>query len=112
MSTTVSTHRNFVGGEWVDAVDGGTMEVLNPATGETIAEVPRGTAADVDRAVEAAKRALPEWLGTTPPERSEAPLKLAAGVDGKPEGAGRNGAREGGKAPASPRGEKARCAGK
>ena len=44
MSVTVSQHKNFVGGKWVDAVDGGTMEVLNPATGETIAEVPRGTA--------------------------------------------------------------------
>ena len=41
MSVTVSQHKNFVGGKWVDAVDGGTMEVLNPATGETIAEVPQ-----------------------------------------------------------------------
>jgi 1-pyrroline dehydrogenase len=81
MSVTVSQHKNFVGGEWVDAVDGGTMEVLNPATGETIAEVPRGTQADVDRAVEAAKKALPEWLETTPQERSELLLKLAEVVD-------------------------------
>ena len=44
MSVTVSQHKNFVGGKWVDASDGGTMEVLNPSTGETIAEVPRGTA--------------------------------------------------------------------
>jgi 1-pyrroline dehydrogenase len=81
MSVTVSQRKNFVGGEWVDAVEGGTMEVLNPATGETIAEVPRGTQADVDRAVEAAKKALPEWLETTPQERSEALLKLAAAID-------------------------------
>jgi 1-pyrroline dehydrogenase len=81
MSVTVSQRKNFVGGEWVDAVEGGTMEVLNPATGETIAEVPRGTQADVDRAVEAAKRALPEWLETTPGERAEALLKLAAVID-------------------------------
>ena len=58
-------------------VDGGTMEVINPATGETIAEVPRGDAEDVDRAVEAAKAALPEWLETTPGERAELLLKLA-----------------------------------
>ena len=69
MSVTTSTYENFVGGEWVGAVDGGTMEVLNPATGETIAEVPRGSEADVDRAVEAAKKALPEWLETTPGDR-------------------------------------------
>ena len=81
MSVTVSQHKNFVGGKWVDAVDGGTMEVLNPATGETIAEVPRGTQADVDRAVEAAKEALPEWLETTPGERAEALLKLADALE-------------------------------
>jgi aminobutyraldehyde dehydrogenase len=81
MSVTVSQHKNFVGGEWVDAIEGGTMEVLNPATGEVIAEVPSGTQADVDRAVEAAKKALPEWLETTPQERSEALLKLAAAIE-------------------------------
>src|SRR3954451_11436572 len=77
MSVTVSQRKNFVGGEWVDAVEGGTMDVLNPATGEKIAEVPRGTQGDVDRAVEAAKKALPDWLETTPGERSEMLLKLA-----------------------------------
>ena len=81
MSVTVSQHKNFVGGKWVDAVEGGTMEVLNPATGETIAEVPSGTQADVDRAVEAAKQALPEWLETTPGERAEALLGLAAAIE-------------------------------
>src|SRR5204862_7538455 len=57
------------------------MEVLNPATGQTIAEVPRSTAEDVDRAVQAAKKALPEWLETTPGERSEMLLKLAAALE-------------------------------
>src|ERR687886_942768 len=81
MSTTVSRHKNFVGGEWVDASGGETMEVLNPATAETIAEVPRSSAEDVDRAVQAAKRALPEWLETTPAERAELLLKLADALD-------------------------------
>src|SRR5213082_3371259 len=81
MSITVSHHKNFVGGEWVYSLDGGTMEVLNPSTGETIAEVPSSTAKDVDRAVEAAKKALPEWLETTPGERAEALLKLADLID-------------------------------
>src|SRR5438874_7188426 len=57
------------------------MEVLNPATGETIAEVPASTAADVDRAVQAAKSALPEWLETTPGERAELLLRLADAID-------------------------------
>jgi 1-pyrroline dehydrogenase len=77
VSIAVTKHQNFVGGEWVDATGGETMEVLNPATGETIAEVPRSSAADVDRAVQAAKKALPEWLETTPGERAEMLLKLA-----------------------------------
>jgi len=81
MGVTVSKRQNLVGGEWVDAVDRGTMEVLNPATGETIAEVPRGTEADVDRAVAAAKKALPEWLETTPGERAGALLELADAID-------------------------------
>jgi betaine-aldehyde dehydrogenase/aminobutyraldehyde dehydrogenase len=78
MATEAATgYKNYVGGEWVDAVEGGTMDVINPATGQKIAEVPRGTQQDVDRAVEAAKKALPDWLDTTPGERSEALLKLA-----------------------------------
>jgi betaine-aldehyde dehydrogenase/aminobutyraldehyde dehydrogenase len=77
MSVAVTQLQNFVGGEWVDAVDGETMDVINPATGETIAQVPRGSAEDVDRAVEAAGKALPEWLDATPGERAELLLKLA-----------------------------------
>ncbi|MDQ3889445.1 MAG: gamma-aminobutyraldehyde dehydrogenase [Actinomycetota bacterium] len=81
MSVTVSRHQNFVGGEWVDAVDGETQEVVNPATGETIASVPKGSQGDVDRAVDAAGRALPDWLETTPQERSEMLLKLADTIE-------------------------------
>jgi aminobutyraldehyde dehydrogenase len=85
MSTTVASQKLFVGGKWADAVEGGTMEVLNPSTGETIAEVPAGTAADVDRAVEAAKQALPDWLDSTPGERAEVLLKLADILDANAE---------------------------
>jgi betaine-aldehyde dehydrogenase/aminobutyraldehyde dehydrogenase len=77
MSVTTARFQNFVGGEWVDGVESETMDVVNPATGETVAQVPRGAAADVDRAVEAAGRALPEWLDATPGERAELLLKLA-----------------------------------
>jgi betaine-aldehyde dehydrogenase/aminobutyraldehyde dehydrogenase len=81
MSAAVESRKIFVGGEWVDAAEGGTMEVLNPATGETIAEVPACTAADVDRAVDAASEALPGWLDSTPAERAELLLKLADVLD-------------------------------
>jgi len=85
MSITVAQYQNFVGGKWVDAAEGKTAEILNPATGETIAEVPQGTQADVDRAVAAAKGALPEWLETTPGERAEMLLKLADALDANAE---------------------------
>ena len=85
MSVTVSRYQNFVGGKWVDAAEGGTAEIINPSTGETIAEVPEGTQQDVDRAVEAAKAALPEWLETTPGERAELLLKLADALDANAE---------------------------
>ena len=81
MSVTVTSYKNLVGGEWVDSAAGETMEVVNPATGEAIAEVPRGTGEDVERAVAAAKQALPEWLETTPGERAELLLKLADLID-------------------------------
>ena len=54
-----------------------TLEVLNPATGETIGEVPNASADEVDEAVERAKAALPGWLDATPGERSELLLNLA-----------------------------------
>jgi acyl-CoA reductase-like NAD-dependent aldehyde dehydrogenase len=81
VSITVSKHQNLIGGEWVDASNGETMEVLNPSTGDVIAEVPRGSAEDVDRAVQAAKKALVEWLETTPAERAEMLLELADALD-------------------------------
>jgi aminobutyraldehyde dehydrogenase len=81
VSTTVSKHQNFIGGEWVDSAGGDTMDVLNPATGEVIAEVPNATAEDVDRAVQAAKKAFVEWRETTPGERAEALLKVADLID-------------------------------
>jgi 1-pyrroline dehydrogenase len=67
----------LVGGKWSQAASGETMEVLNPATEETIGVVPRCAAEDVDEAVAAASAALPEWLDTTPGERAEALLALA-----------------------------------
>jgi 1-pyrroline dehydrogenase len=54
-----------------------TLDVLNPATGETVAQVPNMSADEVDEAVERAKKALPEWLDATPKERSELLHKLA-----------------------------------
>src|SRR5438874_5925486 len=77
MSTTTTAYKAFIGGEWADSASGETMEVVNPATGEVIAEVPRCNADDVDRAVAVAKQALPEWLDKAPKGRSELLHRLA-----------------------------------
>jgi betaine-aldehyde dehydrogenase/aminobutyraldehyde dehydrogenase len=81
MSTTTTAYKAFIGGGWADAASGETMEVIAPATGETIAEVPSCGAEDVDRAVEAAKAALPDWLDKTPKDRSELLHALADVID-------------------------------
>ena len=78
MATASKTKlQNFIDGEFVDAADGATEEVINPATGETIAEMPLSNEEDVNRAVAAAKRAFDSWSNTTPGERATALLKLA-----------------------------------
>ncbi len=81
MSATATQYKILIGGDFADAASGETMEVIAPATGETIAEVPRCGAEDVDRAVEAAQAAAPEWLEKTPKERSELLHKLADVLD-------------------------------
>jgi betaine-aldehyde dehydrogenase len=78
MATTTRTKlQNFIDGEFVDSVDGATEDVLNPANGEVIAEMPLSNEEDVNRAVAAAKRAFGEWSVTPPGERASALLKLA-----------------------------------
>jgi betaine-aldehyde dehydrogenase/aminobutyraldehyde dehydrogenase len=81
MSVSVTQQKMFIGGEWVDSSSGETLEVLNPATGEVIAEVPRATAEDVDRAVAAAEKAWAEWQFKTPKDRMELLLALADLID-------------------------------
>ncbi len=78
MATASKTKlQNFIDGEFVDSADGATEEVINPANGETIAEMPLSNEEDVNRAVAAAKSAFEAWSNTTPGERGTALLKLA-----------------------------------
>ena len=81
MATAITTLKNFIDGEFVDPADGQTEPILNPSTGEAIAEAPLSTAADVDRAVSAAKAAFGGWAATTPGERALALLKLADAIE-------------------------------
>src|SRR6476646_6110493 len=78
MATAAKTKlKNFIGGQAVDPADGGTEDVVNPATGEAIAEAPLSTKPDVDAAVAAAKGAFPAWAATPPNERARALLRMA-----------------------------------
>src|SRR4051794_33003044 len=69
--------RNYIAGEFRDAADGRTTEVVNPATGEAYATAPLSGQADVDAAMAAAAAAFPAWRDTTPAERQKALLKIA-----------------------------------
>jgi aldehyde dehydrogenase (NAD+) len=69
---------------WIDGravpFDGPVIDVVNPATGEVIAAVPDGTAADVDQAVAAATSAFPGWAATSPADRAAVIRRVAAGL--------------------------------
>jgi betaine-aldehyde dehydrogenase len=75
--------KNFVNGEHVDALDGGTTPVIDPSTGEQYATAPRSAAADVDAAMRAAEAAFEAWGNTTPSERSLALIRIADAVEAR-----------------------------
>jgi len=77
VSTELRRLRNYINGEFRDAADGRTTEVVNPATGEAYATAPLSGQADVDAAMAAAAAAFPAWRDTTPAERQKALLKIA-----------------------------------
>ena len=78
-----STLQNFINGEFVDSAEGRTESIINPATGESIAEAQLSSAEDVDRAVRAAREAFEDgpWASTTPGDRAAALLALADSIE-------------------------------
>jgi aldehyde dehydrogenase (NAD+) len=78
-SAGVHQTRMLIDGEWVDAVSGRRFATINPATGTVIAEVAEGDRADVDRAVQAARRAFESgpWSKMNARERGRLLYKLA-----------------------------------
>jgi 1-pyrroline dehydrogenase len=85
----VQTYQQFIGGEFVDAADGRTAEVVNPANDQVIASVPASSSEDVDRAVEAADAAFQTWKKSTPQDRSLLLLKVADKLDEQADELGR-----------------------
>ncbi|HKX75148.1 MAG TPA: NAD-dependent succinate-semialdehyde dehydrogenase [Acidimicrobiia bacterium] len=71
-------YRQYIGGEWTGAIGGGTWELVNPATEETIDLIPFGDGADAKAAVDAAAGAATPWAAKTAYERAAI---LAAAAD-------------------------------
>ncbi len=75
----------FIGGEFVDALDGGKIEVLDPFDNSLLATVEEARAKDVDRAVEAAQAAFPAWSRMDPSDRGSLLLRLADLIEARAE---------------------------
>ena len=77
--TELTRYQMYINGEWVDAENGATFTSVNPATGQTWAEVPEASEADINRAVEAAHHAFSEgaWAAMTPTARGKMLRRLA-----------------------------------
>src|SRR5438093_12491732 len=74
-------NRLFIGGEFVDSIEGGRIPVLNPHDNTTLAEVSEAGPADIDRAVAAARRAFPVWKRMPAAERGRLLAKLADAIE-------------------------------
>src|SRR4030095_8543584 len=73
--------RLFIGGQFRDASDGATIDVLNPHDNSKIADVAEAKAADIDRAVAAAQTVFPTWGRTPAAERGRLLLRLADAIE-------------------------------
>jgi aldehyde dehydrogenase len=75
--TFKTRYENYIGGKWVPPVKGQYFENITPVTGKQFCEVARGTAEDIEAALDAAEAAAPAWGKTTPAERSIVLNKIA-----------------------------------
>ncbi|GAB3492848.1 aldehyde dehydrogenase family protein [Flexivirga lutea] len=76
-----SRYDNFIGGEWVPPVTGKYFENVSPVNGKVFTEVAQSTAADVDKALDAAWAAAPGWGKTSVTERSNILLQIADRIE-------------------------------
>ncbi|MBO6939750.1 MAG: aldehyde dehydrogenase [Deltaproteobacteria bacterium] len=75
--TYQSRYGNFIGGEFVDPIDGKFFENISPVTGQPFCEIARSTAKDVERALDAAHKAKAAWGKTSAAARSTMLMKIA-----------------------------------
>ena len=71
----------LVGGQWLEAASGQTLDSLDPATGETLASFPAGGEVDANEAVRAARRAFPAWKRISPHDRGRMLYRAAALIE-------------------------------
>src|ERR1700730_6714599 len=76
-----SVRKMFVNGQWIESESGNTFDAVSPATGKTIAQVPKGTRADAKKAVEAAHRARPAMAGLKGFERARRLHRIAEAIE-------------------------------
>ena len=76
-----SRYDNFIGGEWVAPADGRYFENVTPVTGQVYCEVARSSAADIEKALDAAHAARASWGATSVADRSNLLLKIADRVE-------------------------------
>lgn len=105
MTVATATYQNFIGGEWVNASDGATFEVHDPANGELLGTFPESTREDVDRAVKAARSAYDSWRLMPAPHRGEILFRAAEIMVERKEDLAREMTREMGKVVAETRGD-------
>ena len=98
-------HRNYIAGQWVDALSGRTFASLNPASGELIGEVPECGPEDVARAVSAAQEAFAKWRNVPAPRRGEILYRVARTLEAEKERLSQLLTREMGKVIAEARGD-------
>ena len=76
----VRTLPNYAGGVWRDVAGAGTLDDIDPATGQVHALVPLSGAAEVDAAVRAAREAQPAWRAVAPQRRARAVMALRSAL--------------------------------
>lgn len=102
----MKAYKNLIGGEWVDASDGGTFDNRNPANpDEVLGTFPQVTREDTRRAIAAAREALPDWANTPPPTRGAILDKASRIIDARLDDMAAALTREEGKTLAEARGE-------
>ena len=81
----MATFKNFVNGNYVEAADGRTTDIIDPSTGQKYADAALSGSADVDAAMSVAAKAFESWGQTTPSQRSLALHRIADAIEARAE---------------------------